>query len=303
MTLARLGAITVMATIALAIVVRAQEPAPLFSVFRSTAELVLVPVWVKQGERPVAGLTAADFTLSDNGVSQEISSTAADGQPVDVTLVLDTSGSLQGESLETIKSGVQQIARALGPEDRVRLLAFANAIVDVFGTRPGGTVLPVERIPSGGQSAVYDALAAALVSTPRNERPQLIFGVSDGLDNASFLDAKQVVIVAGASSASMYVALMRHLRAQAVRSVWAQPSDDPNTGRLRDAAERTGGLLIENPSGAALPQLFATVLGDFRMSYLLGYTPTGVTSGGWHRIQVRTRDRRYSVRAREGYQR
>ena len=176
-------------------------------------------------------------------------------------------------------------------------------VVDVFGTRPGGTVLPVERIPSGGQSAVYDALAAALISTPRNERPQLIFGVSDGLDNASFLDARQVVGLAGSSSAAMYIALMRHLRTQAVRSVWAQPADDPNTGRLRDAAERTGGLLLANPSGTALPQLFASVLADFRMSYLLGYTPTGVAAEGWHRIQVRTKARRYNVRARDGYQR
>ena len=291
---------TMLATMALTLVVRAQDPAP---AFRASAEVVLVPVWVTQGERPVAGLTAADFTLTDNGVPQEISSTAADAQPVDVTLVLDTSGSLQGESLETIKSGVQQIARALNTRDRVRLLAFANVVVDVFGTRPGGTVLPVERIPSGGQSAVYDALAAALISTPRNERPQLIFGVSDGLDNASFLDARQVVGLAGSSSAAMYIALMRHLRTQAVRSVWAQPADDPNTGRLRDAAERTGGLLLANPSGTALPQLFASVLADFRMSYLLGYTPTGVAANGWHRIQVRTKDRRYNVRAREGYQR
>lgn len=291
---------TMLATMALTLVVRAQEPAP---AFRASAEVVLVPVWVTQGERPVAGLTAADFTLADNGVPQQISSTAADAQPVDVTLVLDTSGSLQGESLETIKSGVQQIARALSTQDRVRLLAFANVVVDVFGTRAGGTVLPVERIPSGGQSAVYDALAAALISTPRNERPQLIFGVSDGLDNASFLDARQVVTLAGSSSAAMYVALMRHVRTQAVRSVWAQPADNPNTGRLRDAAERTGGLLLANPSGTALPQLFASVLADFRMSYLLGYTPTGVAANGWHRIQVRTKDRRYNVRAREGYQR
>ena len=291
---------TMLATMALTLVVRAQDPAP---AFRASAEVVLVPVWVTQGERPVAGLTAADFTLTDNGVPQEISSTAADAQPVDVTLVLDTSGSLQGESLETIKSGVQQIARALNTRDRVRLLAFANVVVDVFGTRPGGTVLPVERIPSGGQSAVYDALAAALISTPRNERPQLIFGVSDGLDNASFLDARQVVGLAGSSSAAMYIALMRHLRTQAVRSVWAQPADDPNTGRLRDAAERTGGLLLANPSGTALPQLFASVLADFRMSYLLGYTPTGVAAEGWHRIQVRTKARRYNVRARDGYQR
>lgn len=294
------AAIGVVAVSAVTFTVRAQEPV---ATFRSGADLVLVPVWVKQGERPVTGLTAADFTLSDNGVPQQVSSTAAEGQPVDVTLVLDTSGSLDGVRLDTIKTGVQQIVQSLNLEDRVRLLAFASTVVDVFGVRPGGTVLPIERIRGGGQSAVYDALAAALVSTWSTDRPHLIFSVSDGLDNASFLDAKQIVTLAGSSGAALYVVLMRPVRTQAVRSVWAQPTDDPNTGKLRDAAERTGGLLLENPAGTALPQLFAQVLGDFRTSYLLGYTPTGVKDGGWHRIEVRTRDRRHSVRAREGYQR
>lgn len=292
------GAVVVVAGTALC--VRAQEPV---ATFRGGAEVVLIPVWVKDGERPVAGLTTNDFRLTDNGVAQEVVVSATESQPVDVTLVLDTSGSLQNAGLDTIKSGVQQIAHALRPEDRVRLLTFADTVVDVFGTHPGGTVLPVDRIKGGGESAVYDALAAALISAPRTERPQLVIGVSDGLDNASFLDARQIVTLAGASSASMYFALMRQVRQQAVRSVWAQPADSPNAGRLREAAVRTGGLLLENPPGTALPALFAAAIADFRTSYVLSYVPSGVSIDGWHDVEVRTKERRYLVRARKGYQR
>ncbi len=74
------------------------------------------------------------------------------------------------------------------------------------------------------------------------------------------------------------------------------------TERLREAAARTGGLVFENPPDTALPDLFAQVLSDFRSSYLLSFTPRGVRPDGWHELVVRTKERRYTVRARAGYQ-
>jgi hypothetical protein len=273
----------------------AQEPV---ATFRSGTEVVLVPVWVKEGNKHVAGLTASDFQLFDSGVVQEISLSAAESQPVDVTLVIDTSGSVQGAELEAIKSGVQQIARSLAEHDRVRLLTFATSIGDAFGVRSGGALLPVDRIEGGGATSLYDAIAAALMFVPRSDRPQLVFGVSDGLDTLSFLEASQVASVAGFSGASLYVALVRQ-----VQSGRSMPTPFLRVvERLREAAVRTGGLLFENPPGMALPALFGQAIKDFRTSYLLSYSPRGVRREGWHEIVVRTKDRRYSVRARTGYQ-
>jgi len=61
---------------------------------------------------------------------------------------------------------------------------------------------------------------------------------------------------------------------------------------------RTGGLLYENADASALPALFSGVIRDFRTSYLLSYTPRGVRRDGWHDVDVRTKDKRYVVRAR-----
>jgi VWFA-related protein len=272
----------------------AQTPA--IPTFRSSTEIVLVPVWVKDGNRRVTGLTPSDFQLFDNGVVQEISSATAEPQPVDITLVLDTSGSLVGARLDTIKAGVQQIAQALSADDRVRLMTFSTVVTEAFGIRSGGTLLPVERIEGGGATAFYDALAAALISVPRNDRPQLVLGISDGLDTLSFLDVGQVVSLAGLSGVSLYVALVGRA-AGPVPLTWLRALEG-----LREATGRTGGLLFENPPGAALPVLFGQTLADFRASYLLSYSPRGVRREGWHQIVVRTKDGRHAVRARGGYQ-
>jgi hypothetical protein len=282
----------------------AQAPAV---TFRSTTDVVLVPVWVKHDERTIAGLNAGDFELVDNGVPQQIASATTESQPVDVTLVLDVSGSVSGAAFERLKAGIDDITRALSPTDRVRLLAFAAGVADVFGLQPGGTPLPLDRLRAGGPTSLFDAVGAALMSIPAGDRLQLVFVLTDAADSMSFLGDAQVLALADASGASLYVTVVRpdesstvgrrirELGRVPVEMLWA-------IERLREAAHRTGGLLYEHPPETTLRSLFDQVIQDFRTSYLLTFSPQGVARGGWHDLTVRTKDRRYTVRARRGYQ-
>src|SRR4029079_11708035 len=68
--------------------------------FRSGVELVELDVSVTRGGVPVAGLTARDFNLTDNGAAQEVASVTLEKLPLSVTLVLDTSQSVAGERLQ-----------------------------------------------------------------------------------------------------------------------------------------------------------------------------------------------------------
>ena len=258
-------------------------------VFRGRTDVVSVQVSVRDGNRPVRGFQAGDFQLFDNGVLQDITSTTAEALPVDVTLVLDTSGSLRGPALEQLKADIQKISDVLQKSDRIRLITFAATAVDTFGLQPGGSRLPLDRISAGGATSFYSALAAALMLVPDPDRPQLVFGFSDGLDNTSFLDASRLAEIAEYSSASMYVALV------------PASGKVPHLDVLQTAVRRTGGALYQQAS--ALPATFRKVLDEFRTSYVLRYTPRGVPREGWHDIIVKsTRRRRYDVRARKGYE-
>ena len=75
----------------------------------------------------------------------------------------------------------------------------------------------------------------------------------------------------------------------------------PNVSALKGLASRTGGALYDRPSSGTLPGLFHQALEEFRSGYILTYTPTGVTRGGWHDITVRVTKKSYVVRARQGY--
>jgi hypothetical protein len=294
---------------------------------RSGVEVVLVPVSVTDGNRPVRGLTSSDFELRDNGVGQQFTCAPAESLPVDVTLVVDTSGSVKGKALEQFNADVQRIAESLQPNDRLRLITFAGDATDVSGLQPGGVPLPLDRITAGGATSLYNALAAALIAFPQSDRAQLVFGFSDGVDNMSFLDASGLVSLAGHSRAVLYLTLvppsepgtasplpgmappqpgLAPVRPSApVRSATARfvpYAGGPNRRLLTEAANRTGGAVYRRPVGTSLSALFDQALDEFRSGYVLRFTPRGVKAEGWHTLKVSTNDSRRSLRWRSGYE-
>jgi VWFA-related protein len=299
--------------------------------FNSAVEAVRVPAVVTDGSHAVAGLTAADFELLDSNVPQTIDVHPIEGQPVDVTLVLDVSGSVEGRALAALRADVQTVAESLQPSDRVRLLTFGSTVNDAFGFQSGGAPLPVDRIETGGLTSFYDALAAAIMIDPEIERPQLVFALTDGMDNTSFIDARRIVTLAGTTQATLYLALVdpsqpirrfdngtNPLATEQSAIAYDEKSGSayegfgvvrrsvgpfkgpPDLASLKAAVARTGGALYEKVSDS-LPGRFAKVLEDFRTGYLLSYSPSGVPAPGWHDITVRTKNAKYKTRARAGY--
>ena len=84
-------------------------------VFRSSVEVVEIDVSVMRGNQPVQGLTSSDFTLTDNGVAQQVESVLVDRLPLNVTLVLDASRSLYGDRLTHLVHPGETFTNSLRP--------------------------------------------------------------------------------------------------------------------------------------------------------------------------------------------
>lgn len=305
---------------ALACLVSTQQPT-----FRSRVDVVTVPVSVTSANRPVGDLRLADFEVADNGVRQQVSLTRLEGAAIDVTILLDVSGSLQGEALEEMKRDVVAIGDELRTSDRVRVIAFADAVETVVPFTSGGAPLPLDALAAGGATSLYAAMASALVVDPDVVRPQLVFVMTDGRDTASFAGADEVLRLAGRSRACLFLAriapdvatapeesIVRHpeqrgiyVGVSQVRRTTGPYAGGPNVAALKDIAARTGGAYYDVRREDPLVELFRQALQEFRGSYLLSYVPDGVSDSGWHAITVSVsrRDARYTIRARKGYQR
>src|SRR5262249_15354234 len=86
--------------------------------FRVGVDLVSLTVTVTDhAEKFVGGLTAPDFAVTEDGVPQPVSFFMSDHVPLDLAIVLDTSGSM-GAELRLVQDAACGLARALHPGDR-----------------------------------------------------------------------------------------------------------------------------------------------------------------------------------------
>lgn len=309
-------------------------------IFRGGTDVVMVDVSVRDGGRPVTGLDAADFQLTDNGVRQRIESVEAAAVPIDVTLVVDVSGNVQRPPGDyrspdpitaAIEDEVRGVTSILRPGDRIRLLAMGDYVQQLWPMQPVSPQMPLPRAQANGLGALYDTLTAALLQLVEPARRHVIVASTKGFDTISSVDATAVRAVSERSDALLHlVALEQAMDNEAqfagfqcgflgfcwpTRRSWIPvqrrligPAPDhrvlPDGVILRDAAQLTGGHLHRTTVGGVptLSGTFRRAFDDFRSGYVLRYTPEGVDRGGWHAIEVRVpRNRSYTVRARNGY--
>jgi Ca-activated chloride channel family protein len=260
----------------------AQQPT-----FSSRVEGVRVDVLVTDGGRPVTGLGAADFDVRDNGVPQTVDLVDLGEAPVSIVMVLDLSSSLVGSRLVMLQRAGVTLLEALGPQDQAALLSFNTAVAQrVPLTRDLGALRGalLGTTADGDTSLIDAALAGMLVGDTEGGRTLVVI-FSDGIDTASFTPAE--------------VALGTARRVNGV--VYGVAASDDDARFLRDLTAATGGRVLEIGETGNPGPAFLEILQEFRRRYVLTYTPSGVTRGGWHQLSVRVRRGGARVQARPGY--
>jgi VWFA-related protein len=302
------------------------EPRHAQEVFRSGVDGITITVSVRSNNRAVPGLTAADFGLTDNGVEQELSTLSAEKVPLDLTLLLDLSSSVDGPLLHRLKTAVGDTAALLRADDRIRLVAISQILREVFSLRPRGEAMPLDTLVAEGATSLYDGIAATMMRPTPPGRRQLIVAFSDGRDSTSIIDEKTVREIARLTDAVVDIVVpvagtrgegsMRRLaQRNTIDSLSTGENVNPggrdaqNGGEgavpsiLAELVGPTSGQVFQLGTDDSISQVFKAMLDDFRASYVLQYVPRGVPPDGWHDVSVTVKKQpKYEIRARKGYQ-
>jgi VWFA-related protein len=276
--------------------------------FRSGIELVSVDALVTNGRTPVAGLTADDFDLRDNGVPQAIEQIALEQLPLRVAMSLDISTSVEGERLEQLRTAAVSIIHRLRPQDRASVSAFSHKLdrlIPLTGDRRQ-LLDAIGRLEAGGGTSLQDAAFAAIALRDAGPGRTLVVLFSDGVDTTSFLSEADVLRAAERSDVIVYPVGVRTTIPQGPRydrrlAVINAQLEDRNTRFLRDLAGTTGGRVVMAEGDRAIGDAFGRVLDEFSSRYVLAYTPTGVPAPGWHRIDLTLKRKKGTITARRGY--
>jgi Ca-activated chloride channel homolog len=255
--------------------------------FTSTIEAIRVDVLVVENGRPVLGLRPGDFEVRDNGVLQNVDLASYEENPLNLILVLDMSASLEGERLHHLRSAGNTLLDGLKETDQAALVTFSHF---VFQGAPltsdfSRVRAALDEAAASGQTSLVDASFTAMMIGESDVGRSLMIVFSDGVDTRSWLEADAVLEIAKRGDIVVYGV-----------AVGRRPSHF-----LTDLGAATGGRLIEIESTRDLNGAFRRVLDEFRQRYLISYSPQGVATGGWHRLDVRVKGRNLTVRARPGY--
>jgi Ca-activated chloride channel family protein len=271
-------------------------------------------VLVLDGTRPVSGLRVGDFELRDSGVVQRIDSVAFEDVPLNVILALDTSESVAGAPLESLKQAAVAAVQLLRPSDRGAVVTFDDYVrLRSDWTADGARLAEAIRQASAtGATALHDAAYTALTARAPQPGRTLALVFSDGEDTASWLPGKSALDIARRNDAVVYAVELRPLahwspgyRLDFHSGLQTGAASGPRK-RLMDPflgalADETGGQVLNAARAGQLHERFVQIMTEFRTRYLLTYTPAGVERTGWHPLEVTVKNTRGRVIARRGY--
>jgi Ca-activated chloride channel family protein len=268
--------------------------------------LVLLPASVEDRRgRPVTGLKAGDFSLTDENVPQQIKYFSVESdEPVAIAFVLDVSGSMrQSGKIEAAKEAIRFFIDQLRPQDRFALICFADDQVSWVTEFTSDHQRFLERLmvqEGYGKTALNDAVAAIpkLVDESTTGRKAIVL-ITDGVDNASKLTLEQSVVTARKVEVPIFTVGFSTLPWEDRKRV---KDLGFNMAVLQLFADETGGALFVVQDPDELKDAVSRISTDLRHQYLIGYSP-GLEhwNGGFRSIQLQAGNGRYLVRTRKGY--
>jgi VWFA-related protein len=217
------------------------------------------------------------------------------------------------ELLEDLTSSRQKLEKAL---DSLQAPTMQRSRGGWPGSGRGGGA------HGAGGTALYDAvfLASDEVIGKQQGRKALII-LSDGVDNASRISLERAIESAQRADTLVYSILFAD--PEAYGGGWGggmggggwgrrgggypripQPRPQQSTPEGKKVLERiskeTGARMFQVSKKQPIGEIYAQIQEELRNQYSLGYTPDRI-AGGYHKIQLATRQKDLIVQARDGY--
>jgi Ca-activated chloride channel family protein len=127
----------------------------------------------------------------------------AEQRPLDLSVVIDNSGSMSGEKIDQAKAAAHMLVDALTPQDRFSLIVFdseAHVVVSPTTlTNPRAVHAAISRIHDAGGTNLYAGLDLGIDNISGEGRIPRVVLLSDGQTNEGITDTGEIARRAGAA--------------------------------------------------------------------------------------------------------
>lgn len=275
-------------------------------------------------------LTKDDFSIFENGVSQNIDFFSTTNKEFDLVLVLDLSGSMREKTGVLIES-TKRFIDAARPGDRIAIVSFGDEVKIESDFTDDKKVLlkKAGNIGYRGSSKVWDALDFVyrrIIGKDRNRRSAIVF-MTDGVDNTLIMDAERWNNRKTPAPITTHINLEDFVSKVTFAELLEIAKDSDTTvfpiyidtetldnepvkkayrtarRMLEILAEETGGQYYYAKKVKDLSGIYEKIINDLGKVYSLGYEPRNeLKDGKWRELKVEIKNRNdMIVRTRSGY--
>ncbi|HEX4029584.1 MAG TPA: VWA domain-containing protein [Terracidiphilus sp.] len=266
-------------------------------------DVKLVSIFVNVTDRNgafVGGLNRNDFAVFEDGRPQEIALFERQtDMPLDLTLAIDTSGSVRKDMSEEAQAARRFVQDILRPQDQMSVLQFATDVRELSGFTNQKTQIDraLGSLRGDWATALYDAIYLGSDGLGKKPGRKVLVVISDGDDTAKDTTYAQALEEALRNEVMIYSIIDVPIEASAGRDTGGEHA-------MITLAEQTGGKYFYVSEGG-LDRAFAQVSDDLRTQYLIGYYPRNQLPGvTFHRLTVtvpRAAPDAFNIRHKTGY--
>jgi VWFA-related protein len=282
----------------------AQQPIDSGAAVRGGVDLVSMNVTVTDRDnRYVQDLTESDFAVYEDGAQQEISFFSRSQLPLALSLLLDSSASME-ERLPTLQSAAVDFIERLRPDDLAQVIDFDSRVEirQTFTGDQASLAQAIGRTVAGGSTSLYNALYISLkelarirVESDEDVRRQALVVFSDGEDTSSLVSFDEVLDLAKRSETAIYTIALR--------------GEDNSTRGFREAefvmrqlAQETGGRPFSAARIDDLEDIYGQIADELSSQYTIGYLPKNARQdGAWRQLVVQVDRADITARTKRGY--
>jgi VWFA-related protein len=272
--------------------------------FRAGVDIVSLNVTVQDGTAHyVTDLDQQEFSIFEDGVKQEITFFNRRQQPIALSLLLDSSASME-DKLEELQVAAKSFVRRLKPNDIAQVIDFDSRVEIRQGFTGNQPELEaaIGKTSAGGSTSLHNAIYIALKELKKvkavseeDVRRQALVVFSDGEDTSSLISFDEVLDLAKRSETAIYTIALRGVDTQTKGFREAEFV-------MRQLAQETGGRSFFPSKIEELTSVYAQIADELASQYTIGYTSkNGRRDGAFRRIVVQTTRQGMTPRTKKGY--
>lgn len=218
--------------------------------------------------RPVEGLDKDDFTVVEDGATQQVRRfERVQDVPIYAGILLDTSASMgEGTKLDlAVRGALRFFQKVITSKDRAAVITFSDqpTLAARFTHEEGVLAGGLAGLTAAGNTALYDSLVYALYYFGGVKGKRALIILSDGKDEGSRYTFSEALEYARRSGVALYtVGIGLSTREADVRL------------KLSRLADETGGRFFFIEQAGELEGIYDKIQSELRTQYLLAYQST-----------------------------